>query len=140
MFLNAALLPPIKIKMAHCTHCKRPMTLPPTIHFLLTTYPKICPTYSFPRHKPRCKHCDQVAANAKAIDAELSGPDHTNPVTKLENQISQARRLVWDGIRVQELEEVLPKMEERLREARKKRDEGVKKAWDEFRGVWGPEY
>ena len=40
---------------------------------------------------------------------------------------------------MQELEEVLPKMEGRLREARKKRDEGIKMAWEEFRGIWGPE-
>jgi len=125
--------------MTTCAHCQRPLVYPPTVHYLLTTYPEICPTYSFPRQIPRCKHCDQVAANKKAIDAELSGPAHTNLVKTIEEQIELAKKLILEDIRKQELEATLPKMYERLREAIKKRDQDIEKAWDEFRGIWGPE-
>jgi hypothetical protein len=122
-----------------CTFCERGLTFPPSLQSLLTNHPNIRPIYLFPRNIPRCKHCDLIFTNKRAIDAELPAPNHTSPVKEVEQQIALARSLISDGIRKEELEAAIPRMQHKLREEIKRRDDVVEKAWEEFKGIWGPE-
>jgi hypothetical protein len=64
-------------------------------------------------------------ANERAIDVQLSTPNHTSLVKDVEQQITFARSLIWEGVRKEELDMVRPWMQKRLAGGITKRDEGV---------------
>ena len=80
-----------------------------------------------------------MAANKKAMDAELLPPTYENPMRQIENHIEEAKRLIEEGVRKAEMEAALVRMREKLREVIKVRDRDMKKAWEEYWGIWGPE-
>lgn len=80
-----------------------------------------------------------MAANQKAMDAELLPPTYKNPVREIESHIEEAKRLIEEDVRKGEMEAALVRMREKLREVIKVRDRGIKKAWEEYWGIWGPE-
>jgi hypothetical protein len=125
--------------MSNCAHCIRPLTLPPSVNFLLNNFPDIIPSYTLDRNRPRCKHCDFIAANNKAIDAELPPPEYRNRVTGIEKQIELAKSLIKDGVKKEELEQALPQMKRKWADEIMKRDGRIRDAWKEYWGVWGVE-
>ena len=125
--------------MTTCRTCERALTLPPPLAYLLKNYPDVVPRYGINRAIPRCKHCDLVAANKRAIDAEMPPPKYKNPATQIERHMEEARRFIVQGIRKVEMEAALVRMEERRREVLMKRDRDIKTVWEEYWGIWGPE-
>ncbi|PSS06981.1 hypothetical protein M430DRAFT_31589 [Amorphotheca resinae ATCC 22711] len=123
--------------MTTCATCTRPLTFPPTIHYLLTTYPTITPLYSIHRSLRRCQHCDLVLTYKQAIEAELPPPSYTNPVKEIERSIELAQELILEGVQAEALQNTLPRMRERLAQKTKERDEEVRRAWEWFWGIWG---
>jgi hypothetical protein len=91
------------------------------------------------RSIPRCKHCDYVSTDKEAMDAELSGPGHTNPVKTIEEYIRKASQIALQGTQVQEMDEAIVRMREKLREVRKEQTEAVKKVWAWYFGIWEEE-
>ena len=73
------------------------------------------------------------------MDAEIPPPEYKNPVTQIERHMEEARRFIAQGIRKGEMEAALVRMAERRREVLVKRDRDVRKAWEEYWGIWGPE-
>ena len=126
--------------MRMCPTCEHALSLPPSINYILTNFSdSVTPFYEFNRRIPRCKHCDLMAANKKAMDAELPPPTYENPVKQIEKHMEEAKRLIEEGIRKEEMEAALVRMRERLREVVKVRDRRIRKAWEEYWGIWGPE-
>jgi hypothetical protein len=122
--------------MATCATCARVLTLPPTIDYLLTTYPTITPLYAINQQIPRCKHCDHISAYKKIIDAEFPPPHYKNPVREIEEHIRLAQELIADGVQVQRLQGLLQRMWEMLAEKINERNEGTKRACEWFWGIW----
>jgi len=123
-----------------CLACQHPLACPPSVAHILSNYrSSVTPQYGLNRHIPRCKHCDFVDANKKAIDAELPPPTYKNPVRDIDRHLERTMLLIEEGIRVEELEAALRRMREKLREAVRTRDSGMRKAWEEYWGIWGPE-
>lgn len=73
------------------------------------------------------------------MDAELPPPHYENPVTKIEQDMEEARRFISQGIRKVEMEAALLRMETRRMEMTVKRERAIRKAWEEYWGIWGPE-
>jgi len=71
------------------------------------------------------------------MDAELPPPEHKNPVKEIEKDIDRSLELIGAGADSEGLERVLPIMEQKLREAVFKRDQGIRAAWAEFEAIWG---
>ena len=112
---------PYTTRMTTCPACEHTLTLPPSINYILTHYPgSVKPLHGINRRIPRCKHCDLMAANNKAIDAEFPPPSHENPVVQIEKHIEEAKRLIEEDVRKDEMEAALMRMRERLRKGRGK--------------------
>ena len=127
-------------RMSSCPTCERPLILPPSISHLLKEYPDVVtPLYDLNRRIPRCKHCDLLTANKRAMDAELPPPHYKSPVTNIEQDMEEARRFMAQGIRKVEMEASLVRMAARRREVILKREQDIRKAWEEYWGIWGPE-
>ena len=123
-----------------CPSCERALTLPPSISDLLETYPNaITPQYGLNRDIPRCKHCDLIEANKRAMDAELPPPEYKDPVLQIERHMDEARQYILGGVRKQEMMAALARMEDRRREIIVKRDGNIRMVWEEYWGIWGPE-
>ena len=73
------------------------------------------------------------------MDAELPPPDYTSPVTQIETHMVEARRFIVDDVRKVEMEAALTRMEQRRKEIILKRDQDIRKVWEEYWGIWGPE-
>ncbi|TAQ88124.1 hypothetical protein B7494_g3519 [Chlorociboria aeruginascens] len=123
--------------MSKCSYCERPLTLPPSVLFLLEKYPNIDPAFKLDRTIPRCKHCDYIEMKHHAMDAELPPPDYKNPVTEIQKQIDSARSLIAEGVMKEDLQGILSKMRERWAEAVRRREQGIRAAWKEYWGIWG---
>ncbi|KAF4637942.1 hypothetical protein G7Y89_g154 [Cudoniella acicularis] len=103
-------------------------------------YPKlscVIINYTLDRTILRCNHCDLVATNKRAMDAEFPPPTRESPVEKIEKHIKQAEELITEGIRKEDLEKTLPVMRTKLKEAIALRERKVDKAWREHWGIWG---
>lgn len=125
--------------MAKCPYCSHELTLPPSLPMLFQNHPNTTPDGTLNRSVPRCKHCDLSAANKRAIDAECPPPTYQNPIKKVEQQIEQAKSLIEHGIRKDDLLRILPNMEKKRVELVGERDRGIRRAWDEYWGIWGME-
>ena len=73
------------------------------------------------------------------MDAELPPPHYKSPVTNIEQDMEEARRFMAQGIRKVEMEASLVRMAARRREVILKREQDIRKAWEEYWGIWGPE-
>jgi hypothetical protein len=122
---------------APCGHCAETLALPPSVSFLLTHFPHITPNYPLDRTKPRCQHCDLVAAHKRVIDAENPPPTYENPVKTIKGHLDGAVELIAKGERVAELEPLLPYMRRALADATELRDRRADDAWMEYWGIWG---
>lgn len=89
------------------------------------------------RDLERCEKCDFRAAEKQAIDAECLPINHTCTVKEIENHISNARRLILQGIEVEKLEMAIPTMLAELERVKKDRDDAVVQAWLGFVAIWG---
>ncbi|RDW67810.1 hypothetical protein BP6252_09206 [Coleophoma cylindrospora] len=120
-----------------CPYCRRLLTVPPSITTIQQNHPSVTPNYTLNRSVARCKFCDQLAANKRAMDAECPPPSGKNPVKIIDEQIKEARLLIEEGVRREDLLRILPTMYRRQEELIKATDEGIKKAWDEYWAIWG---
>lgn len=73
------------------------------------------------------------------MDAELPPPDYKNPIAKIEKHMEQARRFIAQGVRKAEMEMALVRMEERRKQVLIERERNIRRAWEEYWGIWGPE-
>ena len=53
--------------------------------------------------------------------------------------MDEARQYILEGIRKEEMEKALFRMEEKRREVILKRDKDIRKVWVEYWAIWGPE-
>ena len=53
--------------------------------------------------------------------------------------MDEARRYIVDGIRKEEMETALVRMEDKRRQIICQRDRDIREAWVEYWGIWGPE-
>jgi hypothetical protein len=73
------------------------------------------------------------------MDAELPPPEYKNPIILVEKHMDEARQYIADGVRKEEMEAALVRMQERRRQIICNRDRDIRKAWEEYWGIWGPE-
>jgi hypothetical protein len=71
------------------------------------------------------------------MDAELSGPNHSNPVKTIEEYIRKASQFALQGVQVQEMDDLVLRMQEKLRGVKTEQEEAVEKVWAWYFGIWG---
>lgn len=123
--------------MESCATCERALTLPPTVHYLLFTYPFTTPLYSLNRQIPRCKHCDEISAYRQAIDAQLPPPRYKNPIREIEERIAATCELLADGVQVDRQQEEVQRLRSLLAATIRERDEKIQRVCEWFWGIWG---
>lgn len=123
--------------MAACATCERALTLPPTIHYLLLTYPFTAPLYNINRQIPRCKHCDEISTYRAAINAQLPPPRYRNLVQEIEERIMAASERLADGIQVDRWQGEVHSLRRQLVATIMERDEKIRRACEWFWGIWG---
>jgi hypothetical protein len=125
-------------KMAKCHACQEDLQRPPTIELLQHDYPALSYiNYHINRNLHRCLYCDLLVANQAELEAKYPPPDNTDVVKALEQQIHDARDLIEDGIRKDELEAALPRMYWKLAKTVQRIHDIKVAAWEEYRGIWG---
>lgn len=128
---------PLTISSSTCTRCARPLLLPPPLSLLQDAYPSL-PAFPIDRTLPRCRYCDLRRTQKLLVSAELPPPKYTNPVAKVEADIKKMEELIKEGIMVEELRIALPVARRRWGERVMEREQGKRRAWEAFWGVWGP--
>ena len=110
--------------------------LPPTIEVLKSVFPSVIPI-PVNRSHPRCVQCDKVNAERAAYFAEFPPPEHDNPIVALERHITKIENLIAEGIMVEGLGAALAVAKQQKSELEQRRDDGIRKSWEAFWGVWG---
>lgn len=123
--------------MSACPACDRPLVLPPPFAWIALKFPRIRASLDCDRTLPRCKDCDQAAAEKRAADAILPPPYYTNPVAQIKKQIDLTQELIKAGVRREELETELPALMKEGVLRLQKRDANIRSAWHGYWEIWG---
>ncbi|TEY53396.1 hypothetical protein BOTCAL_0248g00140 [Botryotinia calthae] len=114
--------------MSACPACDRPLFLPPAFACIALKFPQIRASIDCDRTLPRCKDCDQAAAEKRAADAIHPPPYYTNPVAQIKKQIDLMQELIKAGVRREELEMELPALMKEGVSRLQKRDANIRSA------------
>lgn len=125
--------------MATFSHEKIYIKVPPTILFLEEEFPYILPNQTLDRSLPRCKLCDLIAAQNRAIVAE-NPPPGINVVEETENNITMVEEMIEAGIATKQDEEDLVELKRELEDAIMLMNLRIHEAWLPYWEIWGPGY
>lgn len=123
--------------MTYCPSCSQTLVAPPSVDELMSKFPNMIIDFAIDRSRPRCPHCDEMAAHKRLMDVECPPPSYENPLKKLEADIERMKGLICEGIYADELRHGLFEAQRRWAVMVKERRDCVREAWVPFWGVWG---
>jgi hypothetical protein len=125
------------VTMASCTHEKIYLKPPPPAEFITQNYPYIHPNLKLNRTIPRCKLCDLIKAQDRAIIAE-NPPPGINIVERIKHDIDLIEEMIAAGISTKQDEEDLVDMKVELDNAIALANVRIHEAWLPYWDIWGP--
>jgi hypothetical protein len=124
--------------MTTCGHDECYTFTPPTLEFMLETFPSIVPNETINRSVPRCRLCDLIATGTRESAAVYPPPTYSSPIEGLQKHIASAEQLIAESIRKEELEATLPSMKQILADEMRATELRMLEAWKGHWAIWGP--
>jgi hypothetical protein len=123
--------------MDDCGHLECFISTPPTLEFLLETFPLITPDKVIDRSIPRCRLCDLLGTRTRETAAVYPPPTYLSAIERLQKYIASTEKLITEGVRKAELEATLPSMKQMLADEIKVTELRLLEAWKGHWAIWG---